>query len=93
MAAAALGTQSGGHIQHSDEARSLVPDVSNKLSFMNQIVDLNVGEALLFAPGAILERASDETYSQGLCRLGAGYMVVKIRKRLTEDGGKSVLCA
>lgn len=68
-------------------------EVSNKLCFMNQIVDLNVGEALLFAPGAILENKTDETNSQRLRRLGAGYMVVKIRKRLTEDGGQSVLSA
>ncbi|RAO74257.1 uncharacterized protein BHQ10_010269 [Talaromyces amestolkiae] len=59
----------------------------------NAIVDLNVGEALLFAPGAILENKTDETNSQRLRRLGAGYMVVKIRKRLTEDGGQSVLSA
>lgn len=70
-----------------------MPKVSNKLYFMNQIVDLNVEEALLFAPGTILESRTDETNLQELRRLGAGYIVVRIRKRLTEDSGQSVLCA
>lgn len=90
VAAAALGAQSGGHTRDGNEGIPK-PEVSKKLSFMNQIVDLNVGEALLFAPGAVLDNKSEETNSRRLRRLGAGYMVVKIRKRLTQDGGQSVL--
>ncbi|KAE8548237.1 hypothetical protein EYB25_010031 [Talaromyces marneffei] len=93
VAAAALGTQPGGQVLDNTDEGSPKHQMSNKLSFMNQIVDLNVGEALLFAPGAILESKMEGVNPQGLRRLGAGYMVVKIRERLTEDGGQSVLAA
>ncbi|KAI9751891.1 MAG: hypothetical protein M4579_005848 [Chaenotheca gracillima] len=49
------------------------------------IVNLNVGEAFMFSPTALLGLGSDR-----LQRLGAGYMKVRVRQRITEDGGRSV---
>lgn len=60
-----------------------------------QIIDLNSGEALLFAPSAILDVEDvvdrGETAKWRLGRLGISYLKVRIRYRLTSDGGKSVL--
>lgn len=64
------------------------------MSIFNQIVKLRVGEALLFAPSAIIgverkqtEDGAEETEMQ---RLGTGYLKIKIRARVTSDGGRSV---
>lgn len=74
-----------------------------------QIVKLRVGEALLFAPSAIVGvekkdavagkiqsvfgmdakvKSGEEVETR---RLGVGYLKIKIRARLTADGGKSVM--
>ncbi|KAI9766483.1 MAG: hypothetical protein M1835_007179 [Candelina submexicana] len=59
------------------------------------IVDLNVGEALLFSPSAMLDVANDNLenrHDEGrLVKLGTKYLKVRIRKRITADGGKSVM--
>lgn len=52
---------------------------------------LRVGEALLFAPSAIIGIEKMEGGDAELKRLGVGYMKIKIRARITDDGGKSVL--
>lgn len=91
VAAAALGAHPGGQASNNIEEGSLTPEISSKFSFINQIVNLSVGEALIFAPGAIVDCTRADPSSPGLRSLGAGYMVVKIRERLTEDGGRSVL--
>jgi hypothetical protein len=65
----------------------------------NEIVKLRVGEALLFAPGAIVGVGEEEKEGGGgngkgereVRRLGTGYLKIKVRARLTEDGGKSVM--
>ena len=54
-----------------------------------QIVDLRVGEALLFAPSALLGW-SDGDISK---TLGSELLKVRVRKRFTRDGGKSIVCA
>lgn len=53
------------------------------------IVMLRVGEALLFSPNAIvgLEKGPEGTTVTE--RLGKGYLKIRVRKRLTTDGGKS----
>lgn len=60
-----------------------------------QIINLNVGEALLFAPSAILdvEKATnqDGTTTWKPKKLGVSCLKVGIRDRLTFDGGKSIL--
>ncbi|KAJ5239771.1 hypothetical protein N7468_004390 [Penicillium chermesinum] len=90
VAAAAIGVKSEGQRLPETEG-SLNPESSGQLSFFHQIVNLRVGEALLFAPGAILATIAKDSGSLQLKSLGAGYMKVQVRQRLTEDGGKSVL--
>ncbi|KAH0559631.1 hypothetical protein GP486_003854 [Trichoglossum hirsutum] len=65
-----------------------------------RIVGLNVGEALLFSPSAITsvaEESYDETgvrkKGRFLERLGVGYLKMRVRKRLTTDGGRSIMAA
>lgn len=55
----------------------------------SRILNLRVGEALVFAPSALLGR----TYGGVLDRLGSNLLQIKVRKRLTWDGGKSVVCS
>jgi hypothetical protein len=53
-----------------------------------EIVKLRVGEALLFSPSATVgvEKGPEEVTME---KLGSGYLKVRVRKRLTTDGGKS----
>ncbi|KAJ5288326.1 hypothetical protein N7508_007392 [Penicillium antarcticum] len=90
VAAAALGTQPNRETTAATEEDLAAPEISGKFSLFYRIVNLRVGEALLFSPAAALCSAAETPSSPGLSRLGAGYLVIKIRKRLTEDGGKSV---
>ena len=50
-----------------------------------RILDLHTGEALLFAPSALLPDGDD------VRKLGMELLKIKVRKRLTWDGGKSIL--
>lgn len=63
---------------------------SEPTSLFNRIVHLRVGEALLFCPSAIVGasfRDGDVNYH----RLGSKNLTIRIRSRLTLDGGRSVL--
>ncbi|PQE10772.1 p-loop containing nucleoside triphosphate hydrolase protein [Rutstroemia sp. NJR-2017a BBW] len=68
---------------------------------ISDIVQLNAGEALLFAPEARIDGAADEVdgsgagegYEKGFEKLGMKYLKIKIRGRITEDGGKSVMAS
>lgn len=71
------------------ERRGHQVDVARKV--FKQVVKLGVGEALLFAPSAIVGLETAEDGSRGLKRLGAGFLKIKVRSRLTTDGGKSVM--
>lgn len=63
---------------------------TNPISLFNKIVHLQVGEALIFSPSAIVgERMGDDGMRYE--RLGANHLKIKIRSRLTLDGGKSVI--
>lgn len=57
----------------------------------NTIVNLRVGEALLFCPTAQIGVGQNEGRYQVLQALGSNYVKVKMRKRLTTDGGRSML--
>ncbi|POS85823.1 hypothetical protein EPUL_004986 [Erysiphe pulchra] len=62
---------------------SLVPlQINSQKDILQQIVKLDVGNALLFAPSAIVD--VDQ-------KLGMNYIKIKVRNRLTSDGGKSVM--
>ncbi|EEP79562.1 conserved hypothetical protein [Uncinocarpus reesii 1704] len=65
--------------------------IDESTSLFNRIVRLRVGEALLFAPSAILGTTTQENGKVAFDLLGIGFLPVKIRDRLTLDGGKSVL--
>ena len=69
------------HISVEGEKRN--PD-----EIFRQILKLRVGEALVFAPSTILRRR----YGGEPERLGSSLLQIKVRKRLTWDGGKSILC-
>lgn len=55
-----------------------------------EIVRLRVGEALLFAPTAIVGLNSDSGRIE-TTRLGTEFIKLRVRNRLTTDGGKSVM--
>ncbi|KAI2603516.1 uncharacterized protein GGS25DRAFT_96724 [Hypoxylon fragiforme] len=63
-------------------------DSDPTLAMFMQIVKLRVGEALLFSPSAVI--AVDEKCS-AIEKLNNGVLKIKIRKRVTEDGGKSIM--
>lgn len=63
----------------------------DKSSLFDRIVDLRVGEALLFCPNAVIKTPSGSDEIGEIKKLGSGYLEVKVRSRLTEDGGRSVL--
>ena len=59
-------------------------------SLFSRIVHLRVGDALLFCPSAIIEAGVEDDHVN-YYRLGANYLGVRIRSRLTLDGGRSVI--
>ncbi|GLA19643.1 hypothetical protein AnigIFM62618_007760 [Aspergillus niger] len=65
----------------------------NERSLFDRIVNLRVGEALLFSPSSIVDVEIDEDGGHQLRRLGSDYLAIKIRQRLTTDGGRSVIAA
>ena len=52
-----------------------------------EIVELETGEALVFSPSAMLELVKGEAPR----KLGMERLKVQVRRRLTEDGGQSIL--
>ncbi|PLB49299.1 hypothetical protein P170DRAFT_408430 [Aspergillus steynii IBT 23096] len=60
-------------------------------SLFTKIVRLTVGEALLFAPSAIVGTRVAKDGDVTVHRLGVRHLSVKVRARLTDDGGKCVL--
>ncbi|KHJ31699.1 putative p-loop containing nucleoside triphosphate hydrolase [Erysiphe necator] len=56
--------------------------ISKPSDILKQIVKLDVGNALLFAPSAVVDVNK---------KLGMNYLKIKIRNRLTSDGGKSIM--
>lgn len=65
-----------------------------------RIVSLRTGEALIFAPSAAIGIGIDPEYAEGassghikweVVRLGYGVLKVRVRKRVTQDGGRSVM--
>ena len=68
---------------------------SNESKVFNDIVKLKVGEALLFSPSAVIGviEGADEDVEDRLVKLGAAYLKIRVRSRLTADGGRSVMAA
>ena len=78
--------------KHTAAARSLTegrqsvgPADGEEAKMLQQIVSLGVGEALLFAPSAII--GGEDLKS----RLKDKYVKIRVRRRITQDGGKSIM--
>ncbi|KAH8812659.1 hypothetical protein F5884DRAFT_820471 [Xylogone sp. PMI_703] len=69
------------------------PKTSIDKHIFNQVVNLRVGEALLFAPSAMVGVDPNLNDRSSLKKLGAGFLKVRIRSRITADGGKSIMAA
>ena len=62
-----------------------------------KVITLRPGEAMVFAPAALIFRQVPQnemfgtTHTEPVVPLGQGYLKVKSRARITTDGGRSVL--
>lgn len=56
-----------------------------------QIVNLNAGQALLFSPSAMLGVEDGRKTDLRMKKMGTGHVMIQVRKRLTADGGRSIL--
>ncbi|KAI8962688.1 hypothetical protein F5Y11DRAFT_321843 [Daldinia sp. FL1419] len=65
----------------------------NKNALFDTIIALQTGEALLFCPTAQMNVVKSVDGRKHVKALENGYAKVKIRKRLTADGGKSIMAA
>ncbi|THV65189.1 hypothetical protein D6D29_10600 [Aureobasidium pullulans] len=78
-----------GHLAGASDLVTSSDDSSKKISaakLFKKIINLDVGESLLFAPSAVLDMDGGEVK-----KLGTGFVKFKTRVRLGEDGGQSVL--
>ncbi|KAL7619491.1 hypothetical protein AAE478_010030 [Parahypoxylon ruwenzoriense] len=69
-------------------------DPGKENTLFRTIVGLRTGQALLFCPTAQMDvddRSSGTGDARGLMPLEDGYVNIRIRKRLTADGGKSIM--
>lgn len=81
-----------GETESTDERISKgANDIAKKI--FGKIVRLRVGEALLFSPSAMVGIERSSRAEVEMKRLGSAYLKVRIRKRLTTDGGKSVMAS
>lgn len=75
------------HILVKDEAG----ERGSKVGLLREIMRLRTGEAFVFAPSAIFGGENDEGESRR--RSGADELLkIKMRKRVTWDGGRSIVC-
>lgn len=66
-------------------------DEANEKSLFDHISNFRVGKALLFSPSSIVDVAVDEEGGYELRWLGSEYLAIRVRQRITKDGGKSLL--
>lgn len=62
----------------------------------NKIVNLEAGEALLFSPSMVLNLKQGGVADPKVLqteKLGMGYLKMRVRNRLTADGGRSIMAA
>jgi len=69
-------------------ARDLAGDL------LSHVVGLRIGEALLFAPSAVI-RVDDRLGAQPaqIKRLNQSFLKIRVRKRITKDGGRSIMAS
>ncbi|KXT18896.1 hypothetical protein AC579_3546 [Pseudocercospora musae] len=70
---------------HLAGASAMVADSEERNEMFERIVDLNVGESLVFCPSAFVKK--------DMSKLGAVAMKMKTRARVGEDGGMSLLAS
>ncbi|PHH86472.1 hypothetical protein CDD83_10202 [Cordyceps sp. RAO-2017] len=83
--------------QGDNSASSLTSDLGMEL--FSKIVSLHTGEALMFAPNAIIEAQNCDFHQSEsglganarLIRLGCEFMKIRVRKRITKDGGRTMM--
>ncbi|KAL9101853.1 MAG: hypothetical protein Q9163_002937 [Psora crenata] len=63
-------------------------------TIFKRIVELDAGQALLFSPSAMLKVAGTPSENKSkVDKLGTAYVKIRVRKRLTADGGRSIMAA
>ncbi|KAI9163882.1 hypothetical protein HJFPF1_05512 [Paramyrothecium foliicola] len=116
LAGASLVDRASDAAQNGDHAKSVATSAESvDFQLLSKIIALNTGEALLFAPTAVIgvskadvgfdlvnrmdgvslngkSKATPKS-SATFTRLGNGVLKVRIRKRVTSDGGKSIMAA
>ncbi|KAE8376932.1 hypothetical protein BDV26DRAFT_282219 [Aspergillus bertholletiae] len=90
-AASNLFSAKSGSGNNSSEIEEPGTEKEESTSAFDSIVRLRVGEALLFAPSAIVKVGVLEDGRVEFHRLGSDFLPIKVRARLTSDGGKSIL--
>ena len=77
----------GASVFDDDETRDLK-------QIFNKIVNLEAGEALLFSPSMMLTVSEGEGGAVLRTeKLGMGYLKMRVRNRVTADGGRSIMAA
>ena len=67
-------------------------DDEGSIDLFKRIFGLKTGEALVFAPSAVVVPKGTDVDDLKLENLIQGLLKVKVRKRVTWDGGKSIVC-
>lgn len=65
----------------------------NTPAMLKEIVELGVGEALLFSPSAMVGLETDDQGTTTVRKLRTKHLKIQIRARVTTDGGKSIMAA
>ncbi|KAL2861014.1 uncharacterized protein BJX67DRAFT_375647 [Aspergillus lucknowensis] len=81
----------GATVNHLAAQHGSSNDDEELRSLFGQVVELEVGEALIFSPSAIVRATCLGDGRVAFTRLGSGRLYVKIRQRVTCDGGKSLI--
>lgn len=85
----ALQTHLAGVSDFDDDTKRNIREI------FKTIVNLEAGEALLFSPAAMLDlvvgNVREGVAGKVATKLGMQYIKMRVRKRLTADGGKSIL--
>lgn len=76
---------------HLEDNRKRIGTRSHIKVIFREIVNLTVGEALIFSPTAAVGCERSANGKTVIRRLGLEYVKIKIRARLTTDGGRSIL--
>jgi hypothetical protein len=88
-----LAAASSDLVDEIAEERQASNQNNKSKKIFHDIVNLQVGEALLFAPSAMTSVATSANGVRVVEKLGTGYLKINVRARITEDGGKSAMAS